>query len=189
MKKLFILTGASGVGKTTVSRYLLQKHHIPAIITHTTRPQRLGEVDGVDYYFETPTSFAQNNYLEQVQYAGYLYGSSVEGLNKSWAKNDWVSIVLDTAGAITYKQHYPKETVIIFLTMDIKELYQRLQLRSDDQQALKQRLNSPEFQRDLHLPPALKNQAYVINNDNWLQTQKQLDQLIQRLKTISHHKK
>ncbi|MBA1433992.1 guanylate kinase [Bombilactobacillus bombi] len=186
MKKIIVLTGASGVGKTTVSHYLQQHYGITPIITHTTRPKRLGEQDGVDYYFETPASFANNEYLEQVNYAHYRYGSSVVGLLRAWQQSDWVSIVLDGAGALSYQQHYPQNTVIIFLTVDSKELYERLQRRNDDSQALKKRLTSPEFQRDLHLPSTLKATAHVIDNSNWLQTQKQLDLLIKQLKTAEH---
>lgn len=73
MKKIIIITGASGVGKTTVNQYLQKKYEISSIITHTTRPKRPGEIDGVDYYFETPDSFKQHLYLEQVKYAHYTY--------------------------------------------------------------------------------------------------------------------
>ncbi|MBA1393326.1 guanylate kinase [Lactobacillus sp. XV13L] len=186
MKKIIVLTGASGVGKTTVSHYLQQHYGITPIITHTTRPKRLGEQDGVDYYFETPASFANNEYLEQVNYAHYRYGSSVAGLLRAWQQSDWVSIGLDGAGALSYQQHYPQNTVIIFLTVDSKELYERLQRRNDDSQALKKRLTSPEFQRDLHLPSTLKATAHVIDNSNWLQAQKKLDLLIKQLKTAEH---
>ena len=181
MKKIIIITGASGVGKTTVNHYLQKKYNIAPIITHTTRPRRPGEFNGVDYYFETPAIFKQHLYLEQVQYAHYLYGSSVEGLQQAWRQHDWVSIVLDTAGATTYLQKYPQETVIIFLTVAPDELYQRLQQRTLDPLILQQRITSAEFQRDLHLPLALTGRATVITNNNWLATQKQLDQLITHL--------
>ena len=78
-------------------------------------------------------------------------------------------------------QKYPQETVIIFLTVAPDELYQRLQQRTLDPLILQQRITSAEFQRDLHLPLALTGQATIITNNNWLATQKQLDQLITHL--------
>lgn len=181
MKKIIIITGASGVGKTTVNQYLQKKYEISSIITHTTRPKRPGEIDGVDYYFETPDSFKQHLYLEQVKYAHYLYGSSVKGLQQAWIQHEWVSIVLDTVGAITYLHKYPKEAVIIFLTVDPDKLYQRLQQRTPDPIILQRRITSEEFQRDLLLPKALIGRATVITNNNWLSTKKQLDYLIAHL--------
>ena len=94
MKHVIVITGATGTGKTTVSTYLKTKYQIPRIITHTTRPKRPGEQDGVDYYFETDASFGHNHFLEAVTYAGYQYGSSYEGLERAFEKSDLVSIVL-----------------------------------------------------------------------------------------------
>jgi guanylate kinase len=65
-------------------------------MTHTTRPRRHNEVEGVDYAFETPQSFAANHYIEDVTYAGYQYGSSYESLYAAWDKAAFASIVLDT---------------------------------------------------------------------------------------------
>jgi guanylate kinase len=56
--KLIVITGATGTGKTTVSGYLRDNYRIHRVMTHTTRPARTGEKNGVDYYFETPASFA-----------------------------------------------------------------------------------------------------------------------------------
>lgn len=80
--KLIVITGATGTGKTTVSAYLRDNYRIHRVMTHTTRPARKGEKNGVDYYFETPASFATKHFIEKVTYAGYEYGSSHESLEK-----------------------------------------------------------------------------------------------------------
>ena len=64
--KVFVITGATGVGKTTIARYLQDNFRMPRVITHTTRPPRDREVDGISYYFENDTSFEKNHYLERV---------------------------------------------------------------------------------------------------------------------------
>lgn len=106
--KVIVITGASGTGKTTISRYLEDKYRIPHVITHTTRAPRTGEKNGVDYYFETKESFDKNHFLEQVEYSGNKYGSSVEGLEQAWQKSPLVSIVVDSKGAIAYQKRYPE---------------------------------------------------------------------------------
>ncbi|UQS84344.1 guanylate kinase [Bombilactobacillus thymidiniphilus] len=181
VKKIIILTGASGTGKTTVSHYLTNKYDIPAVITHTTRQQRSGEQDGVDYYFETPASFQLNSYLEQVNYDGHFYGSSIEGIQRAWQKADLVSIVLDTKGAKTYVQHFGQQAVVLFLTLTPAVLQRRLYARGDQRNLIQQRLRSVEFQRDLQVPAALKYVAQVLVNDDWNQLQRQLDAIIKRL--------
>lgn len=180
MKRIIVLTGASGTGKTTISHYLQTNYQIKPVITHTTRKPRSGEKNGVDYYFETPVSFKENNYIEQVEYAGNHYGSSVEGLERAWQKNDNVSIVLDTAGAISYDRKYPQNAVIIFLTVSQDNLIKRLTKRSDNQADVKQRISSPEFKRDLTLPRELNGKAIVINNDDIAKTKVKIDHLIQK---------
>lgn len=57
MKRLIVICGAPGSGKTTIQNYLLEKYEFPRVITHTTRPRRIGEKDKVDYYFESKKEF------------------------------------------------------------------------------------------------------------------------------------
>lgn len=183
MKRVIVITGATGTGKTTVSTYLKKQYQIPRIITHTTRPKRPGEQDGVDYYFEDATTFDHNHYLEDVAYAGYRYGSSYEGLERAFQKADLVSIVLDTKGAETYAERLGEQAVILFLTVGkTTVLHERLKERGDQIEMIKSRIKSDEYERDLTLPDSLTKTARVIQNDDWSQTQVRLDQLINSLK-------
>ncbi|KRL52753.1 hypothetical protein [Furfurilactobacillus rossiae] len=178
-KRVFVITGATGTGKTTVSDYLRDYYHMPKVITHTTRPPRKGEMNGVDYYFEDDTSFDKNHYLEQVAYSGYRYGSSHEGIDAGFEKNPYITIVLDTKGAITYAKELGDEAVIIFLTVSQNEdLIDRMTKRGDDTVMLQERLDSPEYRRDLTLPAELKNVAHVIVNDDLDSTKKKIDTLV-----------
>ena len=165
-KKIIVITGASGTGKTTISKYLQDTYHIPSVITHTTRLPRAGEKDGVDYYFETKDSFLKNHYLERVEYSGNWYGSSEESLKKTWEKYDAASIVVDTKGAVSYKEKYGKPAVVIFLEVDLDTVTQRLADRGDDKDRLQARISSDEFHRDLQIPAELRDNCYkIINND------------------------
>ncbi|OAU77324.1 guanylate kinase [Lacticaseibacillus rhamnosus] len=180
--KLIVITGATGTGKTTVSAYLRDNYRIHRVMTHTTRPPRTGEQNGVDYYFETPASFATKHFIEKVTYAGYEYGSSHESLEKNWAKHPFLSIVLDTKGAITYVRELPKEVVVLFLTIDDPTvLKDRLLGRGDEPNMVAARLKSPEYKRDLNLPDELKPFATVIKNDRWDEARQQIDRFMKDL--------
>ena len=179
--KLIVITGATGTGKTTVSAYLRDNYRIHRVMTHTTRPPRTGEQNG-DYYFETPASFATKHFIEKVTYAGYEYGSSHESLEKNWAKHPFLSIVLDTKGAITYVRELPKEVVVLFLTIDDPTvLKDRLLGRGDEPNMVAARLKSPEYKRDLTLPDELKPFATVIKNDRWDEARQQIDRFMKDL--------
>lgn len=181
MKKLIILCGASGTGKTTIQNYLLKQYGIPRVLTHTTRAKRKGEKDGVDYYFETPVSFAEKHYFESVTYDGKQYGSSREGLERAWKKNPIVSLVVDAAGAIEYVKQLGKQVDVWHIEVsDKKMLKDRLLARGDNVHAVEQRINSFESQRDLQIPPVIQDNTQVIMNDCWKKTTQLIDQLIQK---------
>ena len=177
-KKIIVITGASGTGKTTISKYLRATYHIPSVITHTTRLPRAGEKDGVDYYFETKDSFLKNHYLERVEYSGNWYGSSEESLNKTWEKYDTASIVVDTKGAVSYKEKYGKQAVVIFLEVDLETVTQRLADRGDDKSRLQARISSEEFHRDLNIPKELQGKCYKIINNSIEETKESVNKIL-----------
>ncbi|MBM7617670.1 guanylate kinase [Weissella uvarum] len=180
-RKIFVVTGNTGTGKTTVTKYLNEFFEMPKVVTHTTRAPRIDEMDQVDYYFETPKTFDENHFLETVSYAGNRYGSSMEGLERAFEKNPLITIVLDTKGATTYVEKLPEDEVeVIYLTVSKEQdLYQRLVQRGDDVQAIHHRLKSEEYERDTTLPAALKSRAHIVINDDWEQTKKQINQIVQ----------
>ena len=76
---LMVLTGPSGSGKTTLSLRLLNEiEGVRKVITTTTRAPRMGEVDGIDYHFQTPEKFAdgleKNAYVEHAKVYDHYYG-------------------------------------------------------------------------------------------------------------------
>lgn len=177
-KKIIVITGASGTGKTTISKYLQDTYHIPSVITHTTRLPRVGEKDGIDYHFETKESFLRNHYLEKVEYSGNWYGSSEESLNETWKKYNTASIVVDTKGAASYKEKYGNQAVVIFLEVDLETVRQRLADRGDDISRLKARISSDEFQRDLNIPAELRGKCYKITNKNIETTKENVNKIL-----------
>ncbi|MGK4062540.1 guanylate kinase [Weissella paramesenteroides] len=180
-RKVFVLTGNTGAGKTTVANYLNEFYEMPKVITHTTRPPREGEIDQVDYYFESEQSFKENHYLESVAYANYRYGSSYEGLERAWEKSPLITIVLDTAGAKTYSEKLGDEAVVIFLTVTKPdEILGRLSKRGDNLEETRRRMASEEYKRDVQLPQSLQGIAHVVVNDDWLSTKEEIDNIVKQ---------
>ena len=183
MNKIIVIIGPTGAGKTTTAEYLKNKFQVEQIITHTTRPKRKNEKEGIDYYFETKDSFPKNHFLEQVTYSNYQYGSSKEGIERAYQKSPIVSIVLDTKGAETYVKELGNEVQVLYLKVkDEATIKQRLLKRGDSLSSIESRLKTPEYKRDLVLPEALKPYTVIINNDDWTETQNKLNDFYEKLK-------
>ncbi|MDR2660484.1 MAG: guanylate kinase [Lactobacillaceae bacterium] len=181
---VIVITGASGAGKTTVASYITETYGLPKVITHTTRPKRDGEIDGVDYYFETLETFNKNHFIEQVAFSGNHYGSSYEGLERAFEQSqntkypDYILLVVDTVGAITYFEELGNKAEVWFITTtDREEFKERLVQRGDDPKQVELRTSSSDFERDMILPEELSQKAQVIFNDKWEETTKSIDSL------------
>lgn len=180
--KVIVLCGAPGSGKTTVRKYLTENFAIEPVLTHTTRPKRKGEHDGIDYWFETRETFFENHYLEYVEYDGNLYGSSYESLERAWQKAPVATIVLDTKGAETYLERIPEKTEVVYLCVtDEKVQRERMEQRGDDADKIRRRLASQEAKRDRKLPERLVKHVHVIENDDWEETKVKIQTLLQIL--------
>lgn len=176
MKKIILIAGPSGAGKTTISNYLKRKFGIPRVVTHTTRPKRPGEENKVDYYFEDDTSFAQLHFFEHVKYGKYQYGSSKEALHKAWQSNDLVSLIVEINGVKSYVTQLKNHVYFLYVTTSSKdELKERLIRRGDSLESVKERLSGEELNE---LPDDLKPYAHILINDTWAKTAEQLDGLI-----------
>lgn len=178
MKKIILIAGPSGAGKTSIAHYLKRRYHIPRVVTHTTRPRRPGEKEGTSYYFETPTSFKKLHLFEKVKYNGYLYGSSREGLQRAWQKNDLVSLIVEIQGVQSYLQRLGQQVYFLYVTAARDELRERLLKRGDSASAAQKRLSGAALNT---LPAKLQSAAHILRNDDWAKTQMALDRLVARL--------
>ncbi len=145
--KLVVLSGPSGVGKTTVLRRLFSLCPLPlrASVSATTRPPRPGEVQGVDYYFLTKEEFAsrrqRGEFLEwyEVYNSGWWYGTLNREVATGLEAGYWVVLGIDVHGAASVVKQYP-ETITIFLrTRSWEDLEARLRGRGTEDEAAVQR--------------------------------------------------
>lgn len=137
---LIVFSGPSGVGKGTVRQEIFSTpdYKFEYSVSMTTRPQRPGEVDGVDYFFRTREEFEelirQGQMLEYAEYVGNYYGTPLTYVNETLDKGIDVFLEIEVQGAIQVKQKVP-DGVFIFLTPpDLEELEDRLVGRGTDSQ-------------------------------------------------------
>ena len=135
---MIILIGASASGKTEVAKILQSKFALQKVITHTSRPMRIGEIDGVDYFFVTREKFEQlatgNFFVETTFYNGNYYGTS-----KSQVADDKV-LILDPNGLESFRKQNDKHIVSFLFQVDQITRYNRMISRGDDMKAAQKRI-------------------------------------------------
>lgn len=140
---IFIISAASGTGKTTlVSRLLANHNGLRVSVSHTTRPPREGEVNGVHYHFVSKEEFesliAQEAFLEYADVFGNYYGTSAEGVNALAAGYD-VILEIDVQGAAQVRNALPEAVGIFILPPSFDVLAARLNGRGTDSREVIQR--------------------------------------------------
>lgn len=137
---LVIISGPSGVGKSTVVRELFARCRLPIrrSISATTRPPRAGETDGVEYHFLTQDAFeqkrSQGDFLEsfEVHGMGYWYGTLREEVDRGLAEGQIVVLEIDVNGARQVLDKYPDATSIFVRPESLDELERRLRGRGSE---------------------------------------------------------
>jgi len=116
---LYAISAPSGGGKTSLVHGLLTRlDNIRVSISHTTRPKRPNEVDGVDYYFTDKQTFekmlAENTFLEYAEVFGNYYGTSQAWVEETLQQGIDVILEIDWQGAAQVRQLLP-QTIGIFI--------------------------------------------------------------------------
>ena len=94
-KCIIVLVGPSGSGKTSIGDVLTAEHGVPKLVTTTTREPRMGEVDGVDYYFREFSELDSDAFVEQTIYNNNRYGLTKEEVDSRLEKYQVVHVSLD----------------------------------------------------------------------------------------------
>lgn len=135
--KLFIVSGASGTGKTSLLRSVLYGlKSFDTSTSHTTRPPRDNEINGMDYYFVSPEKFEEmiegGHFLEYAKVFRHYYGTSRDEVKQKMAAGNSVVLEIDWQGAQQVKRNIPDAFAIFILPPSIAELKTRLEKRCLD---------------------------------------------------------
>ena len=163
--KLFVISGASGVGKSTVlSKVMQARPDLTFSVSATTRAPRPGEQEGISYYFVSKEKFLdmieKNEFLEYDAHMDNYYGTPKAQLEEKLARGH-VLLDIEPNGAFIVKNARPDATLIFIAPPSMEELEKRLRSRGDtDEAQIKLRLDRVAWEME----QGKKYDHYVIND-------------------------
>lgn len=145
--RVVVISGPSGAGKTTLVERVIRESPVTLIksISATTRPARVGEVDGDAYYFLSPQEFAERKsrgeFLETAEVfgAGHWYGTLRSEVDRAKSAGGWSLLEIDVEGALHVMELYSDAVTIFLQPPSLETLEQRLRARKTDSEAVIQR--------------------------------------------------
>lgn len=137
---MLVIVGPSASGKTQMVQELIKKYNMEKLVTYTTRPMRVGEVNGKDYHFISVDDFKDkindNFFIEYVCYNGNYYGTSRSDLS------DNKVVILEPTGLKHYLAEARDLIKVVFLKCSREVLRIRMKNRGDKEEDINKRLAS-----------------------------------------------
>lgn len=128
--RIIVFTGPDGSGRKSVAQAVGQTFGIVKVLSYVTRPPRLGEIDGQDYFFVSNEQYEkmerEGQFLESVTIDGNRYGVRREDVERLIEEHGYIYLVLNREGAEILKNLYGDLVVRLFLYADRDTLEQRL---------------------------------------------------------------
>jgi guanylate kinase len=186
--KLIVLSGPSGVGKSTILRKLIERYpdRLRLSVSATTRPPRPNEHDGIDYFFLSPEEFARHreagDFLESCEVfgRGHWYGTLLSEVRPSPSDKKWVILDIDVDGAEKVRGQFPDAPTIFLRPSSEAELERRLRARgTDSEEAIRRRLEVAL--RELACAGEYK---YQVVNDTVERAVEQISEILQNLAIV-----
>lgn len=140
MNLSYALIGPPAAGKSTIARQLAQ-YGVPKIISHTTRPPRSGEKEGVDYHFVDKDTFAKTELIEKITYSGHYYGLSKNEVMSKTEHNPITVLGIERHGFDQLKKLLGKRLFSVFILADENTIIDRVIDLGGDPAAVQERIN------------------------------------------------
>lgn len=175
---LFIISAASGAGKTSLVKKLLTLiNDLTLSISHTTRDPRPSEIDGKDYFFVTNKIFEamikEDKFLETAKCHGSFYGTSRNFVEEVRDAGKDIIFEIDWQGAKSIKAIFPEAISIFILPPSLKKLEERLTARGQDSEnTIKARLS------------AAKSEMSHVNQFDYVTINDKFDDALEELRSI-----
>lgn len=135
---MLVLIGPSASGKTELAKILIDKYNMKRIVTYTTRPMRINEVDGVSYNFVTKEKFIKmkqdNEFLETVIYNNNYYGTRRKDVDDSKI------VIVEPNGFYNMKKELPNKIKSFFINTEEKLRIKRMIQRGDNKEDIEKRI-------------------------------------------------
>ena len=178
-KKLYVISGSSGVGKGTIIKGFLDRNpQFMLSVSCTTRAPREGEIDGINYFFLSKEEFQScidnDKFLEWAEFAGNRYGTKKKYIKQCLNEGKNIILEIDTKGALQVKSKMPEAVLIFIAPPSLQTLESRLRGRhTEDETTIQRRLN--EVREELK---RAENFDYKIVNDNLENAISELEKII-----------
>ena len=181
--KVIIISGPSGVGKTSVLRKLFAQSKLPLVesVSATTRPQRKGETAGTSYHYLSQEQFKKhlenNDFLEYCEVFGYghWYGTLRQPVTTGLEEGNWIVLEVDVEGAAKVLKTYPDAITIFIHPGSIEELERRLRGRgTESEEVLTRRLEVAKHELD-----ASPIYRHIVINESVEQTANDICELLE----------
>ncbi len=183
--KVVIVSGPSGVGKSTICKEVLKKlNYIYLSVSVTTRPKSEAEVDGQDYWFVSEGDFRKriekDLLLEHAEVFGHFYGTPKDKVIEAMQADKVVILEIDVQGAIKAKAVFPDAVMIFVLAPSEKDLAKRLNHRGREAgEVAEERLNGASAE----IAAAWQYYEYMVINEDLQQAVKECVQIIENERT------
>ncbi|PTG55993.1 guanylate kinase [Staphylococcus chromogenes] len=164
---LIVLSGPSGVGKGTVRKRIFDDPttSYKYSISMTTRSMRVGETDGVDYFFKTRDEFEklieEDAFIEYAEYVGNYYGTPVQYVRETMNAGHDVFLEIEVEGAKQVRKKFPDALFIFLAPPSLDHLRERLIGRgTESEEKIQSRVN--EARKEVEM---MNLYDYVVVND------------------------